>query len=315
MKHSMLIHPEELSREWIDRLADAGIGVLGIHPCGGKHAHEFLERLLEQMETKEYRDLIDYAHSRGLEVEYEIHSMGYLLKRDLFAQHPEYFRMNENGERTNDYNMCASHAEAVDLVAKNAAVLARSLYGSNHNFYFWLDDERHTSCQCPSCKHMSASDQQLLLLNAMLREIRRYIPDARMAYLAYYGSLVPPQEVTPDEGIFLEYAPLEKYIAMGDDAEERITREKEMIPFLIKAFDNAPKKVLEYWYDNSMLSKWRKPPKEFVLNEEAMIADVEEYRRAGFQSFSTFACFLGKDYEDLYGGVDVLPFAKAIGKL
>lgn len=312
MQSSMIIHPEELSREWIDRLAEAGVGILGIHPRGGNCSLESLKNLLEQAKTKEYRDLIDYAHSRGLEVEYEVHAMGYLLDRNLFETHPEYFRMNTEGERTNDYNMCVSNPEAVALVAQNAATLAQSLYGSNHNFYFWLDDGHKLTCQCPLCKNMSPSDQQQILLNAMLQEIRKSIPDARMAYLAYYDTLVPPQNVKPVEGIFLEYAPLEKYVATGAEAFERIACEKEMIPHLVKTFANEPKKVLEYWYDNSMFSRWKKPPKKFTLDAENMLADMKEYKRFGFDSFSTFACFLGKDYEELHGDVDVSPFGKAL---
>jgi len=32
----------------------------------------------------------------------------------------------------------------------------------------------------------------------------------------------------------------------------------------------------------------------------------------GFDIISTFACFLGKDYEDLHGEVDVTPFSEAL---
>ena len=312
MKSSMIIHPEELSREWIDKLADAGVGVLGIHPRGGPIAAETLADLLEQMKSAEYRSLIDYAHSRGLTVEYEFHSLGYLLKRELFAEHPEYFRMNAEGERTADYNLCVSNPDALELLSKNAAEVANALYGSTRDFYFWLDDGHGLHCHCPSCKRLSASDQQLTVLNGMLREIRKSIPDARMAYLAYMDSIVPPAEVKPDEGIFLEYAPFEKYTAKGDDAPELIARESAMLIPLMKAFDHQPAKVLEYWYDNSMFSAWKKPPKEFKLDGETMRVDIAEYRKMGFDFVATFACFLGKDYEELYGAVDVSPFGEAV---
>jgi hypothetical protein len=42
MKNGMIVHPGELSRKWIDRLADAGINTLGIHPEGGKDAPKSL---------------------------------------------------------------------------------------------------------------------------------------------------------------------------------------------------------------------------------------------------------------------------------
>ena len=93
MKNGMIIHPGELSKKWIDRLADAGVGVLGIHPEGGSGAPKSLERLLSLLGTPEYRALIDYARLRGLKIEYECHAAGYLMDKSLFADHPEYFRM------------------------------------------------------------------------------------------------------------------------------------------------------------------------------------------------------------------------------
>ena len=72
--------------------------------------------------------------------------------------------------------------------------------------------------------------------------------------------------------------------------------------------------MLEYWYDNSLFSKWKKPPRKFVLDEAAMLSDIAEYKKAGFDSIATFACFLGEDYEMLHGNIDVIPFSNAVSK-
>ena len=246
MKNSVIVHTDELSKEWIDRLAEANIGAIGIHPYGGREAVFSLTKLLEQLKTPEYRELIDYACSRGIEVEYEIHACGYLLDRNLFDSHPEYFRVDKSGKRNNDYNMCVSNQDGIKLVAKNAAKLALSLYKNNGDFYFWLDDGKELYCHCPSCRKLSASEQQLVVLNAMIKEIRKYIPHARLAYLAYVDSIVPPKNVRPEDGIFLEYAPFAKYTEKGEDAKELIEREKAMIAPLMQVFNKEPKKVLEY---------------------------------------------------------------------
>ena len=203
----MIIHPDEISKQWIDRMSQNGIDVLGIHPVGGVRAADSLKKLLEQCKTTEYQSLIDYARVNHMEVEYEFHAAGYLMPKELFETHPEYFRMNEKGERSNDFNFCVSNEEALQLFAKNAAKLALALYGSNHEFYFWMDDGRGLQCHCPKCQKLSASDQQLIAVNAMQREIRKYIPDAKVAYLAYVDTVVPPTQVKPEEGVFLEYAP------------------------------------------------------------------------------------------------------------
>ncbi len=58
MKSSMIIHPEELSRRWIDKLAAAGVSTLGIHPVGGAGvAQHSLRALIEQMKSDSYRAL------------------------------------------------------------------------------------------------------------------------------------------------------------------------------------------------------------------------------------------------------------------
>lgn len=310
MRSEIIILPDEISRKWIDRMVDAGIDVMGIHLMGGENAADLLKNLVVTMRQPEYRELLDYAIARGLKIEYELHAAGYLLPRDLFGDHPEYFRMNKEGQRVNDSNFCVSNPEALSFYAKRAAELALSLYGSGHEFYFWMDDGRDKYCNCPRCREFSPSDQQLLVLNAVLAEIRRHIPDACMAYLAYVDTIVPPQRVKAEKGIFLEYAPFEKYTAQNcANAAELIEREQRMIEPLMNFFGRKNAKVLEYWYDNSLYSQWKKPPVRFELDEKRMVQDIAQYRAMGFDSVATFGCFLGADYEALHGNVDITPFA------
>ena len=220
----MIIHPDEISKKWIDRLVQNGIDVLGIHPVGGVRAADSLKELVERAKTEDYRQLIDYATANHLKVQYEFHAAGYLMPKSLFAEHPEYFRMNEKGERISDFNFCVSNEEALNLFAKNAAELALALYGSDHEFYFWMDDGRDLHCHCPQCQKITPSDQQLIAVNAMQKEIRKYIPNAKVAYLAYVDTVVPPQKIKPEKGVFLEYAPFEKYTAKGENAPMLIER-------------------------------------------------------------------------------------------
>ena len=315
MQGSLIIYPDELSVKWINKLADAGVSTVGIHSRGGQWAVDSLKELSERMKTSEYRELVDYAHSRGLTMEYEMHAAGYLLPRELFGEHPEYFRMNGAGERTSDFNFCVTNSEALEIFARRAASLALSLYGSRHDYYFWMDDGNDLHCHCPECRALSASDQQLLVMNRVVREIRKYIPDARVAYLAYMDTVTPPTSVQPEDGIFLEYAPFWKYTAKGDDAERLINEERQMLIPLMKFFGGQSRKVLEYWYDNSLFSHWTKPPQKFELDKETMRRDIREYREMGFDAISSFACFLGKEYEELHGdNVDAAPFGECLKK-
>ena len=191
-------------------------------------------------------------------------------------------------------------------------MLFRSLYGSSNNYYFWMDDGYGLKCHCPKCKELSASDQQLIAVNAMLSEIKKTEPNAKMAYLAYMDSIMVPSSVAADEGVFLEYAPFEKYTAKGENAAEKIANERQMIVPLMEFFHGEPCKVLEYFYDNSMFSGWKKPPAKFTLDETKMKNEIKDYLELGFEYVSTFACFLGEDYESLHSDVSIIPFAKAV---
>lgn len=312
MISGLIINPQDLSKRWIDRMADNKLDILGIHSEGGKVAYKFVEELDQVVETDEYKSLIDYAKARGVKIEYELHAAGYLVPRSLFSEHPEYFRMNSDGKRVNDWNFCVTNPEALELCVKRAARLASRLYGSEPTFYFWMDDGRDTHCSCENCKKYSPSEQQLIVVNAMLAQIRKTVPNAKMSYLAYFDSIVPPVKIKPANGVFLEYAPFEKYTAVGDGAEEKKARERKMLEPLMETFSAESPKVLEYWFDNSIFSGRVRPPKKFTLDEEAMRADVKKYSELGFDWLTSFACYLGEDYYELWGDFSVASYAEAV---
>ena len=108
-------------------MADGGIDILGLHPRGGGEAADTLAELVRLFDERSFRELIDYAISRGLEIECEMHAARYLLPKELFATHPEFFRMNEKGERVADFNLCVSSAEALSVLAENAVKLAKKI--------------------------------------------------------------------------------------------------------------------------------------------------------------------------------------------
>lgn len=298
----LLIHPEELSPRWIKLAKEHKLKRLSLHPWGGKRARAMLTDLVERLETPEYRAMIDELIDGGVEIGYEFHAASYLLPRELFDEHPEYFRMNEEGERVPDLNLCFSNPDAVRIFAENAAKLAKKLYRSPKDYYFWLDDSRTATCCCEECKKRSFSDHQLRMMNAMLREIRKDVPDARMCYLAYYEALPVPKTEEKDDGIFLEYAPIDRFRDVGFElAGENLKELKGLLDF----FGREDAKVLEYWYDNSLFSKWKKPPVMFTPDNAAICEDYAFYRSLGFRTLSSFACFLGEDYLELYGEPDL----------
>ena len=301
----LLIHPEELSREWVDRLVAQGVEILGLHPVGGNNAAESAARLMRQVEDPAFRELIDYACDRGLEIEYELHAASYLLPRSLFESHPEYFRL-ENGERNSLCNFCVSNSEALEILTDNAVEMAKKLYRSRPYYYFWLDDTRAKYCSCPKCSQLSMSDQQMLVVNAMAAKLRKAIPGAMLCFLAYHGTETPPTQYMPDEGGFLEYAPRNRdFSAPASSVPQEA---KDNIAKLMAVFGKEDATLLEYWYDNSMYSKWTKPPKAFVPRNDLIPGDLRWYESLGFSHIASFACYLGEDYVNLHGEPDISAF-------
>lgn len=314
---SLLIHPEELSRDWIDRCADLGIPTIALHPVGGVRSPLTMKLMLDRLDTPEYRALLDEAAAKGLRIEYEMHAARYFLPAREFENHPEWFRMNENGERTRDMNCCASNDEALDFIAKRAAEAAKRLYRSTHRYFFWMDDAHDAFCHCPKCAEYSSSDQQLIIMNRILKELKKTDPEATLAYLAYYSTLTPPSKIKPDEGIFLEYAPIDRdhHTPLSQGDNEKNKSQNRYIKELLQTFGADEAKVLDYWLDNSLFSDWKKPPKPFTPDEAVIHADFDYYSDLGFRDISCFACYLGEDYEALYGKPDVKPFADAYHRL
>ncbi len=304
---SLLIHPDELSYSFIDRTAAQSIPTIALHPPGGKHADGTMADLIDRLQQPEYRKMIDYAYEKGLTVEYEMHAARYLLPASEFEAHPQWFRMNAEGARTPDLNFCASNEEALDYVAERVAETVKKFYRSSHRYFLWLDDAKDSACHCPECAKLSPSDQQLKILNRIVTRLRKDDPEASLAYLAYFKCIQPPEVFKPAPGIFLEYAPYERdfHRPLAEDAQS------ESLAKLLEIFGTDGAKALDYWYDNSFFSKYKKPPKYLEVDVPVMQADFRFYRSLGIEDISCFACFLGPDYDEQFGPMDLSPFGKA----
>lgn len=316
-KRGVVIHPDELDEAWVKTAKEKGFSSVGLHPPGGENAHLTFEKALEISSSERFRNLVDCLTESGIAVEYEAHAARYLLPASEFDKHPEWFRMNERGERTADRNLCACSSEGLDFIAGRAADAARRLYrgkpgssGYSHRYFFWMDDALNGACRCEKCRKYSPSEQQLLVMNAIIRELRKYDPEASLAYLAYADCFAIPGNVEKEEGIFLEFAPMDRDFHEPIYADtERNKRQLSFLPALFGYFGAENAKLLEYWLDNSMFSGWKKPPKKMLPDNEVIAADMRYYREIGFNELTTFACFLGPDYRELYGMPDLGVFA------
>ena len=185
--------------------------------------------------------------------------------------------------------------------------LAKKLYRNCDEYYFWMDDATKLTCHCDACKKHNFAYHQLTLMNEIATELRKENPNAKVCYLAYYeGVAIPIGDITPAPGVFVEYAPFERYTKPDQFSwdEPYLQLVKDIVAF----FGKKDSKVLEYWYDNSMFSKWTKLPKAFVPRNDLIPGDLRWYESLGFAHVASFACYLGEDYVNLYGEPDISAF-------
>lgn len=302
-QRGIVIHDTDCGEYWAERLEKSGLNTVGIHPAGGIDAHLTLAACMDFVRTERFAAFRRRMEKAGIDVEFEMHALSWILPRDLFSAKPAWFRMEENGERSPRFNCCASDPEALAYIRDRAAVLASAFPSDTHRYHFWIDDVAEARCLCPRCRDLSASDQALILTNAIAEGVRRADPEGETAYLAYCETLNVPERVSPLPYVFLEFAPIARDFdrSLFDPASARNVVQVCRLPALLDFFGKKNAKVLDYWVDNSLFSGWKLPPKEFSLNASVCREDVREYLSRGFSHITSFGCFLGENYRELYG--------------
>ena len=248
--------------------------------------------------------------------------MAELLPRAIYDEHPEYFRMDEQGNRVNDYNCCPSSQEALEIIARNAKARAEKYPPTNHKYYFWLDDGGN-KCFCDKCRDLNDSDQALLIENRIIEALREVDDKAMLAHLSYQNTLVPPAKVKPAEGVFLEFAPFFRTWERPLDEREaqragmQITHGEylDALEANLKVFPAETAQVLEYWMDISLVSDWKKPARQLTWHGDVFRSDIATYARLGIRNITAYAIYLDADYVDTFHDVSfVYDYGKVLWK-
>lgn len=253
------------------------------------------------------QQFLERCNELGIRVEHELHAMRDLLPRELFAEDSTMFRMNENGRRVADYNLCVHSEGALDIVSDNALKYAKILTPTTGRYFYWIDDVM-PMCYCPQCIQYSDSEQALILENRIIKALRTFHPNATLAHLAYGNTMTPPKKIKPEPGIFLEFAPIQrsysrtigdqetKVIHMHDQPPKTHGDLLQMLDDNLAVFGNENAQVLEYWLDVSLFSEWKKPAKKLPWNREIFAKDIEVYAERGVRNITSFAVFIDSAY-------------------
>ena len=291
----VVITPEDLSlHDWPERASRAGLTTLALHPTPGL--------VLDFLRSDPGHRFVERCRSLGIQVEYELHAMSELLPRDLFAKDRNLFRMDDNGERNPDANLCVHSRGALDFAAEKAVGFARRLVPSSKRYFFWGDDGRPW-CRCPKCRGLTDSDQSLIFENHLIKALRDLEPQAQLAHLAYANTLSPPVHVKPEPDVFLEYAPIRR---RHDQPYAVQTQRGQADPLSaldgnLSVFPADTAQVLEYWLDVSRFSGWRRPAVKLPWRPDVLRADLAAYSSRGIRKITSFAVYVDQDYQRRFG--------------
>ncbi len=304
----VVLVPEDFSwPQWPDAAKKANLTTIGIHHQNSP------AQVIEFVQSEKGRKVLEECRRLSLDVEYELHAMKELLPRDRFARNPEWFRMDEKGNRNPDSNLCVSSKEALDIAAENAVKIAAILRPTTHRYFYWGDDGLPW-CRCPQCRGLGDSDQALILENRILKALRSVDPGAQLAHLAYANSLVPPRQVKPDPGIFLEYAPINRrYDIPFETADDKIQKENlDSLDANLEFFGVENAQALEYWLDVSLFSRWKRPAVKLPFHPELLQSDLAAYGKRGIRRVTSFAVYIDAEYIESFGVPPLEEYGKAL---
>lgn len=310
---------EDLCERWIRWAKEARVTNLGVHKIAisGDGTVDSMESLLNELEKPNGRRFINELERAGITVEYELHSLSWLLPRGLIDKNKELFRLNKEGVRVNDMSFCPSSGLAYEIISERAFELAKRLKQTSHNYFLWPDDMTNGECNCEKCKAngYSGADTGMLFANAVAEGLKAYDSKAMEAYIAYADAKVLPTE-KPAENVFLEFAPMDRdhNRPMNAQNDERGTEYIKLLEGLLTIFPADTTHILEYWLDNALYSDFKKPPVKVPFNTYVMEEDIKMYTSYGINNVKSFGSYIDEEYFELHSEPPVKEYGDILEK-
>ena len=85
---SIIIINKDLCKEWLDVLTDCGINTIGLHSL---YQYGGIDEFLNWLNRADVKNLVQEFKRAGIEIEYQLHAVNWLLPR------ADFFRFTPNG--------------------------------------------------------------------------------------------------------------------------------------------------------------------------------------------------------------------------
>lgn len=140
-----------------------------------------------------------------------VHTMRWIITQDMFAVHPEYFGMDENGIRQPNRQPCLSNSEVLEIVV----AAAKAHFAQYTSIFSVSQNDNQNFCQCSECVAFNnahggvESASMLNFTNKVAKAIKEEYPDRMVETLAYQLTETPPTGLTIEDNVVIRLCPIQ----------------------------------------------------------------------------------------------------------
>lgn len=134
------------------------------------------------------------------------HSFAYQLPADkYFATHPEYYALNDNGERAHT-QPCLTNPDVLQIVTQSVMDSLRA--NPNADFISVSQNDNPHFCKCDNCKMVdeaegSPAGSLMRFVNDVSEEVRKEFPDICVQTLIYDHTRKAPSITIPNDNVII----------------------------------------------------------------------------------------------------------------
>ncbi len=139
-----------------------------------------------------------------------VHMMQWIITRDMFAEHPEYFGCDDKGNRSMNRQPCLSNDDVFRLTVD----FAKNFFSQYDTIFSVSQNDGMSFCQCDKCREFNMahggtdSASMIDFVNRVAAVVREEYPDARFETLAYQDTLTPPENLEIADGVVIRMCPI-----------------------------------------------------------------------------------------------------------
>ena len=177
----------------LDRIVQPSFSVRRNDPGGTYDAY----RARTKMNVSFWYDMPEYGGAMTF-VLWDV-TLDKLVPDALFASHPEYFALGEDGNRTTDH-VCLSNPEVLSVAVEYARAAIQSC--PRDAKYLHVGQKDNTNyCRCERCEALyqqygAVSAPTILFTNALADALKDEFPDFMFTFYAYNETDTPPTDLT-----------------------------------------------------------------------------------------------------------------------